>query len=214
MGQTGQASQGPAKAWCEHKWCKEEQSSRCGAGHRPTLSLGDPTDEASRKFPRDSPPQGISITFWVLPTHIPPGAHSHLAFERLYIRVDDHVCLEGLFLHKTLVAEVTLVGANVGVDQHVSLHVGQQSELPPANSAFVLLHALEGSKIPNMLWLAGNSLSFIRIIVFIFLFATQVHEKLGDRCGVPNGVALALWIAVFLKSVAYVLFFCFLKTRN
>lgn len=69
------------------------------------------------------------------------------------------MCFEGLFLHKTLVAEVTLVGANVGMDQHVSLHVGQQSELPPTNPTFVLLHTLEGSKIPKTLWLAGNMLS-------------------------------------------------------
>lgn len=63
--------------------------------------------------------------------------------------MNDHVCLEGLFLHKTLVAQVTLVGADVGMNQHVSLHVGQQSELPPANPTFVFLHTLEGSRFKN-----------------------------------------------------------------
>lgn len=61
--------------------------------------------------------------------------------------MNDHVSFQGLFLHKTLVAEVTLVGADIGVDQHVSLHVGQQSELPPTNPTLVLLHTLEGGKI-------------------------------------------------------------------
>lgn len=69
--------------------------------------------------------------------------YAHLAFERLHVRVDDHVCLERLFLHEALVAEVTLVGTNVGVDQHMSLHVGQQSELPPTNTTLVLLHTLQ-----------------------------------------------------------------------
>lgn len=61
--------------------------------------------------------------------------------------MNDHVCLEGLFLHEALVAEVALVGTDVGVDQHVSLHVGQQSEFPPANPTLVLLYTLEGGKI-------------------------------------------------------------------
>ena len=75
--------------------------------------------------------------------------------------------LEGLFLHKALVAEVTLVGADVGVDQHVSLHVGQQCELPPADPTFVLLHALEGGKIQKN---HGEQVqTFIRTVVFAFL---------------------------------------------
>lgn len=84
--------------------------------------------------------------------------------------MDDHVCLEGLFLHKTLIAEVTLVGADVGVDQHVSLHVGQQSELPPANPTLVLLHALEGGKVQKPV--VSKYLAFIRLVVFVFLSAT------------------------------------------
>lgn len=63
--------------------------------------------------------------------------------------MDDHVRLERLLLHEALVAEVTLVGADVGVDQHVSLHVGQQGELTPADPAFVLFHALWGGEIQN-----------------------------------------------------------------
>lgn len=33
-----------------------------------------------------------------------------------YLSKIDHVCLEGLLLHKTLVTQVTLVGPDVGVD--------------------------------------------------------------------------------------------------
>lgn len=104
----------------------------------------------------------------------PSSPHSlrptaHLAFEGLHVRVDNHVCLEGLFLHKALVAEVALVGADVGVDQHVPLHVGQQRELPPADPTLVLLHALEGGKIQNY----GEQVqTAIRTVVFAFLSDT------------------------------------------
>lgn len=57
--------------------------------------------------------------------------------------------LERLLLHEALVAEVTLVGTDVGVDQHVSLHVGQQGELAPTDPTFVLFHTLRGGKIQN-----------------------------------------------------------------
>lgn len=63
--------------------------------------------------------------------------------------MDNHVSLEGLLLHEALVAEVALVGTDVGVDQHVSLHVGQQGELTPTDPAFVLLHTLCRGKIQN-----------------------------------------------------------------
>ena len=79
------------------------------------------------------------------------------------------MCLEGLFLHKALVAEVALVGTDVGVDQHVPLHVGQQRELPPADPTLVLLHALEGGKIQNY----GEQVqTAIRTVVFAFLSDT------------------------------------------
>lgn len=55
--------------------------------------------------------------------------------------------LEGLLLHEALVAEVTLIGTDVGVDQHVSLHVGQQGELTATDPTFVLFHTLWGGKI-------------------------------------------------------------------
>lgn len=51
--------------------------------------------------------------------------------------------LEGLFLHKALETQVTLVGADVGVDQHVALHVCQQGELSSANPTLVLLNPLK-----------------------------------------------------------------------
>lgn len=57
------------------------------------------------------------------------------------------MCLEGLLLHKAFVAQVTLVGTDVGVDQHMSLHVGQQGEFSPTNPTFVLLHALGVGKV-------------------------------------------------------------------
>lgn len=108
---------------------------------------GAPVMKWRSRFPGNSSSLGICTTLWGLPVCTLPGALAHLALERLHIRVNDHVCFQGLFLHKTLVAEVTLVGANIGVDQHMSLHVGQQSELPPADPTLVLLHTLDGGKV-------------------------------------------------------------------
>lgn len=48
-----------------------------------------------------------------------------LALVRLDVRVDDHVSLKRLFLHKALEAHVALVGPDVGVNEDVALHVGQ-----------------------------------------------------------------------------------------
>ena len=50
--------------------------------------------------------------------------------------------LEGLLLHEGLETDVTLVGPDAGVDQHVPLHVSLQGELPAAHLALELLHAL------------------------------------------------------------------------
>ena len=52
--------------------------------------------------------------------------------------------LEGLLLHEGLETDVTLVGPDAGVDQHVPLHVRLQGELPAAYLALELLHALWG----------------------------------------------------------------------
>lgn len=71
---------------------------------------------------------------------------TNLAFVRLDVRVDDHVSLESLFLHKSLEAHVALVGPYVGVDENVTLHVGQQGELATADATLVLLHPLEKKK--------------------------------------------------------------------
>lgn len=68
----------------------------------------------------------------------------YLAFEWLHRRVYNHVGLEGLLLHEGLEADVALVGPDAGVDQHVSLHVCLQGELPAAHLTLELLHALEG----------------------------------------------------------------------
>lgn len=51
--------------------------------------------------------------------------------------------LEGLLLDKALVAQVALVGSDVGVDQNVALHVGQQGELPATDATLMLLHSLQ-----------------------------------------------------------------------
>lgn len=72
--------------------------------------------------------------------------HPYLAFKGFDIRVNNHVCLESLFLHKALEAKVTLIGSDIGVDQHMPLHVGQQGKLPTTDTTFVLLYTLERNK--------------------------------------------------------------------
>ncbi len=72
---------------------------------------------------------------------------TNLAFIGLDIRVDDHVSLESLFLHKTLEAHVALVGPYVGVDEDVALHVGQQGELTATDTTLVLLHPLKKKRM-------------------------------------------------------------------
>lgn len=41
---------------------------------------------------------------------------------------------------------MALIGSDIGMDQDVSLHVGQQSKLPAADSTFVLFHTLKEKK--------------------------------------------------------------------
>lgn len=53
---------------------------------------------------------------------------------------------ERLLLDKTLEAHVALVGAYVGVDEDVALHVGQQGEFTATDATLVLLHALRGGQ--------------------------------------------------------------------
>lgn len=67
---------------------------------------------------------------------------SHLAFERLHGQVDNHVRLEGLFLDEALEADVTLEGSDAVVDEHVSLQVGRQGELPGAHVTLMAFHPL------------------------------------------------------------------------
>lgn len=56
-------------------------------------------------------------------------SNTDLAFEGFDRQVNDHVCLQRLFLDEALEANVTLEGSDAVVDQHVSLQVGGQSEL-------------------------------------------------------------------------------------
>lgn len=50
--------------------------------------------------------------------------------------------LECLLLDKALVAQMALIGSDVGVDQNVTLHVGQQGKLTATDAALMLLHSL------------------------------------------------------------------------
>lgn len=50
---------------------------------------------------------------------------------------------EGLLLDEGLEADMALEGPHAGVDQHVSLQVGRQSELSGADVALEFFHALE-----------------------------------------------------------------------
>lgn len=61
--------------------------------------------------------------------------------------MDDHVSLESLLLDKALEAHVALVRSYVGVDEDVTLHVGQQSKLPTADPTLVLFHSLNGDRL-------------------------------------------------------------------
>lgn len=70
-----------------------------------------------------------------------------LAFIGFDVRVDNHVSLEGLFLHKTLEAHLALVGPYVGVDEDVALHVGQQGELAATDATLVLLHPFVSERV-------------------------------------------------------------------
>lgn len=71
---------------------------------------------------------------------------AHLAFERLDRQVDNHVGFEGLFLDKGLEADMALEGPHTGMDQHVSLQVGRQSELSGTNITLEFFHTLRKQK--------------------------------------------------------------------
>lgn len=76
---------------------------------------------------------------------------SHLAFERLHRQVDNHVRLEGLLLDEALEADVTLEGSDAVVDEHVSLQVGRQGELPGAHVALMAFHPLRSANTAKLL---------------------------------------------------------------
>lgn len=60
--------------------------------------------------------------------------------------MNNHVGLESLLLHKALEAQMALIGSDIGVDEDMSLHVGQQGKFPATNSTFVLFHTLKEKK--------------------------------------------------------------------
>lgn len=95
----------------------------------------------------------------------PPCPPRHyLALEGLDRRMHDHVGLEGLLLHKGLEADVALIGAHAGVDQHVPLHVGLQRELSPTHLALELLHALKETEVATVAWLVALGRSPARTV--------------------------------------------------
>lgn len=61
--------------------------------------------------------------------------------------MDNHVRFEGLLLDEGLEADVALEGPHTGVDQHVSLQVGRQSELSGADVTLEFFHTLEKHKV-------------------------------------------------------------------
>lgn len=67
---------------------------------------------------------------------------THLALERLYRQVDNHVCLEGLLLDEALEAHMTLERSDAVVDEHVPLQVGRQRELARAHVTLVAFNPL------------------------------------------------------------------------
>lgn len=88
---------------------------------------------------------------------------TNLAFVWLDVRVDDHVSLESLFLHETLEAHVALVGPYIGVDEDVTLHVGQQGELTTTDATLMLLHPLEkGKKVETA---SGEARLFVFLLI-------------------------------------------------
>lgn len=54
------------------------------------------------------------------------------------------MCFEGLLLDEGLEADVALEGSHTGMDQHVSLQVGRQSELSCTHVTLKFFHALVG----------------------------------------------------------------------
>lgn len=47
---------------------------------------------------------------------LPQRRYAHLALKGFDIRVNNHVCLESLLLHKALEAQMALIGSDIGVD--------------------------------------------------------------------------------------------------
>lgn len=72
---------------------------------------------------------------------------TELALIGFDVGVDDHVRLECLFLDETLEAHVTLVGPNVGMNEDMALHVGQQGEFTTTNTAFMFLHPFVSERV-------------------------------------------------------------------
>lgn len=109
--------------------------------------------------------------------------------------MDDHVSLESLFLDKTLEAHVALVGSYVGVDEDVSLHVGQQGELTTTDAALVLLHPFVSERVlfqvVRLDELHPTLAADVRTDVFVFhhviLKLTRILESLLAFCTPVQG---------------------------
>jgi len=97
---------------------------------------------------------------------LPQRRYTHLALKGFDIGVNDHVRLESLLLHKALEAQMALIGSDIGVDQDMSLHVGQQSKLPSTDSTFVLFYTLKEKKKKQ----------WIQQLLIISFFSMAIYE--------------------------------------
>lgn len=85
-------------------------------------------------------PKGKKITYLVVNTKL---FLSNLAFEGFDGKVDNHVSFKSLFLNEGFKTDVALERSHTGVDQHVPLQIGRQSELTRAHVTLVLFHSLK-----------------------------------------------------------------------
>lgn len=92
---------------------------------------------------------------------------SHLAFERLHRQVDNHVRLEGLLLDEALEADVTLEGSDAVVDEHVSLQVGRQSELPGTHVTLMAFHPLRSPSTATLFKYRNTEMCFLPVHAWV-----------------------------------------------
>lgn len=75
--------------------------------------------------------------------------------------------LEGLLLDEALEADVTLEGSDAVVDEHVSLQVGRQSELPGTHVTLMAFHPLRSPSTAKLF--KYRNVFFVSLFQFFFL---------------------------------------------